>query len=215
MTTLPILWSFRRCPYAMRARLAVQSSGVQVALQEILLRDKPAAFLATSPKGTVPVINDAGTVIEESRDVMLWALRQNDPENLLDMPAEGFDLLDQCDGPFKAALDHTKYAVRHPDKSEAEEREKASIFLRDLNTRLANQPYLFGANRTIADIGIAPFVRQFANTDRAWFDAQDWPHLIRWLDRFLESADFAAVMTKYTPWQLGDALITFPQRITT
>jgi len=215
MSTLPILWSFRRCPYAMRARLAVQSSGVQVALQEILLRDKPEDFLATSPKGTVPVVNDAGTVIEESRDVMIWALRQNDPEHLLDMPAEGYDLLDQCDGPFKAALDHTKYAVRHPELSEAEEREKASVFLRELNARLSDQPYLFGQNRTIADIGIAPFVRQFANTDRAWFDAQDWPHLIVWLDRFLESADFAAVMTKYTPWQQGDAPIIFPQRTTT
>ena len=214
MTTLPILWTFRRCPYAMRARLAIQSSGVQVVLQEILLRDKPEAFLATSPKGTVPVVNDAGTIIEESRDVMLWALQRNDPDGLLDMPAEGCDLLDQCDGPFKTALDFTKYAVRHPDRNEAEEREKASVFLRDLNARLVNQPYLFGEQRTIADIGIAPFVRQFANTDRAWFDAQDWPHLIAWLDRFLESTDFAAVMTKFTPWQHGDAPIIFPQRTT-
>ena len=214
MTALPILWSFRRCPYAMRARLAVQSSGVPVALQEILLRDKPDAFLATSPKGTVPVVNDAGTVIEESRDVMLWALQQSDPEGLLDMPEQGFALLDQCDGPFKTALDHTKYAVRHPNLSESDEREKASVFLRDLNSRLTGQPFLFGQDRTIADIGIAPFVRQFANTDRAWFDAQGWPHLIEWLDRFLESAEFAAVMTKYTPWQQGDAPIIFPQRTT-
>lgn len=215
MSDLPILWSFRRCPYAMRARLAIYSSGVQVALQEILLRDKPADFLATSPKGTVPVVNDAGDVIAESRDVMVWALRQIDTENLLDMPDAGHDLLDQCDGPFKAALDHTKYAVRHPELSEIDEREKASVFLRDLNARLADGPYLFGRNRTLADIGIAPFVRQFANTDRAWFDAQDWPHLTQWLDRFLESDDFKSVMTKYAPWRPGDAPVIFPERTTT
>jgi len=212
MSDFPILWSFRRCPYAMRARLAIKASGLQVVLQEILLRDKPADFLATSPKGTVPVVNDAGTVIEESRDVMLWALRQSDLEGLLDMPQEGFGLLDTCDGPFKAALDHTKYAVRFPDRSEAEERAKASVFLRDLDARLEDGPFLFGAKRTMADIGIAPFVRQFANTDRAWFDAQDWPHLIAWLDRFLEGDDFRAVMTKYPPWQSGDAPVFFPER---
>jgi len=199
----------------MRARLAILSSGVQVALQEILLRDKPASFVATSPKATVPVVDDAGTIIAESRDVMIWALQQNDPEQLLNMPDAGYDLLDTCDGPFKTALDHTKYAVRHPSLSESAEREKASVFLRALDARLAHGPYLFGANRTLADIGIAPFVRQFANTDRAWFDAQGWSHLIEWLDRFLESDDFAAVMTKYPAWQAGDTPVIFPQRTTT
>ena len=116
MTTLPILWTFRRCPYAMRARLAIQSSGQQVVLQEILLKDKPAPFLAASPKGTVPVVQDGSTLIEQSRDVMLWALGRNDPEGWLDMPDEGHALMDTCDGPFKSALDHTKYAVRYPDR---------------------------------------------------------------------------------------------------
>jgi glutathione S-transferase len=122
VTTLPILWTFRRCPYAMRARLAIQSSGRQVVLQEILLKDKPTAFLAASPKGTVPVVQDGDDVIEESRDVMLWALGRSDPENWLKMPAEGHTLIDTCDGPFKRALDHTKYAVRFPDRDEAAER---------------------------------------------------------------------------------------------
>ena len=112
MADLPILWSFRRCPYAMRARLAIQSSGQPVALQEIVLKDKPTPFLTASPKGTVPVVQDGPLVIEESRDVMLWALAKNDPEGWLDMPDEGYALIDECDGPFKKALDHTKYAVR-------------------------------------------------------------------------------------------------------
>ena len=210
MADLPILWSFRRCPYAMRARLAIQSSGQKVALREILLKDKPADFIAASPKATVPVLQDGDHVIEESRDVMLWALERADPEGWLDMPAEGHALIDRCDGPFKAALDHTKYAVRYPDLDEAEEREKAMSFLRDLNARLAEAPFLMGPRRTLADMAILPFVRQFANTDRAWFDAQGLGSLTRWLDDFLTSDRFKAVMTKYPPWQAGQEQVIFP-----
>jgi glutathione S-transferase len=210
MTTLPILWSFRRCPYAMRARLAIQSSGRQVQLQEILLREKPAPFLAASPKGTVPVVQDGDTVIEESRDVMLWALRQNDPEGWLDMPQEGFDLIDTCDGPFKQALDHTKYAVRFPDRDEATERAKAMVFLTALNDRLNQSPFLMGPKRRLSDMAILPFVRQFANTDRAWFDAQGLGPLTRWLDAFLASDRFRAIMVKYPPWQAGQDPVLFP-----
>ena len=210
MAHLPILWTFRRCPYAMRARLAIQSSGQQVALQEILLKDKPTSFLAASPKGTVPVVVDGDTVIEESRDVMLWALNRNDPEGWLDMPPEGYALIDTCDGPFKQALDHTKYAVRFPEKDEASERAKAMLFLRDLDTRLAATPFLFGDRRTMADMAILPFVRQFANTDRAWFDAQDIRYVIRWLDAFLQSDRFRVIMTKYPPWQAGQDEVLFP-----
>ena len=210
MADLPILWSFRRCPYAMRARLAIQSSGQKVALREILLKDKPADFIAASPKATVPVLQDGDHVIEESRDVMLWALERADPEGWLAMPAEGHALIDRCDGPFKAALDHTKYAVRYPDLDEAEEREKAMTFLRDLNARLAEAPFLMGPRRTLADMAILPFVRQFANTDRAWFDAQGLGSLTRWLDDFLTSDRFKAVMTKYPPWQAGQEQVIFP-----
>lgn len=210
MTTLPILWTFRRCPYAMRARLAIQSSGQQVQLQEILLKDKPAPFLAASPKGTVPVLQEGDTVIEESRDVMLWALGRNDPEGWLDMPSEGHALIDTCDGPFKAALDHTKYAVRFPDRDEAEERAKAVVFLGDLNDRLSQTAFLMGSRRTLADMAILPFVRQFANTDRAWFDAQGLGPLTKWLDEFLVSDRFRGVMTKYPPWQSGQDQVLFP-----
>jgi len=210
VTTLPILWTFRRCPYAMRARLAIQSSGRQVVLQEILLKDKPTAFLAASPKGTVPVVQDGDDVIEESRDVMLWALGRSDPENWLEMPAEGHTLIDTCDGPFKQALDHTKYAVRFPDRDEAAERAKAMVFLRDLDARLSHNSFLMGPKRTLADMAILPFVRQFANTDRAWFDAQGLGPLTAWLDAFLGSDRFRKVMTKYPPWQNGQDQVLFP-----
>jgi glutathione S-transferase len=210
MATHPVLWTFRRCPYAMRARLAIQSSGQQVAVQEILLRDKPAPFLAASPKGTVPVVQDGDQVIEESRDVMLWALGKHDPEGWLDMDAAGHVLIDTCDGPFKQALDHTKYAVRFPDRDEAAERAKAMVFLQTLNTRLEKTPFLMGSRRTLADMAILPFVRQFANTDRAWFDAQHLVHLTLWLDDFLNSARFRGIMTKYPPWQSGQDQVLFP-----
>ena len=210
MATLPILWTFRRCPYAMRARLAIHSSGRQVALQEILLKDKPAPFLAASPKGTVPVVQDGDRVIEESRDVMLWALNHNDPEGWLAMDDTGHALIDTCDGPFKHALDHTKYAVRFPDLDEAAERAKAMEFLNHLNDRLSEHPFLMGPKRTLADMAILPFVRQFANTDRAWFDAQGLGPLSKWLDAFLASDRFRAVMTKYPPWQNGQDQVLFP-----
>jgi len=210
MAEYPILWSFRRCPYAMRARLAIQSSGQRVALQEILLRHKPVPFLAASPKGTVPVVQTDDLVIEESRDVMLWALRRADPEGWLDMPDKGDALIDQCDGPFKAALDYTKYAVRFPDRDEATEREKAMNHLRDWNARLTRSAFLMGEKRTLADMAILPFVRQFANTDRAWFDAQGLSPLTAWLDEFLASDRFKAIMVKYPPWQPGQDQVFFP-----
>jgi glutathione S-transferase len=205
----PILWSFRRCPYAIRARLAVASAGVAVELREILLKDKPAAFLETSPSATVPALQVGETVIDESLDIMVWALERSDPECLRAMPASGWALIETNDGPFKAALDHTKYAVRFPERDEAAEREKAAVFLRTLDAQLGDQAWLFGDRPTLADFAILPFVRQFANTDRAWFDAQPWPALIGWLDRFLASARFARVMAKYAPWSEGAQPVWF------
>lgn len=207
MPQTPILWSFRRCPYAMRARLAIRQSGVQVELREILLRDKPQAFLDTSAKGTVPVLNTHTSVIAESRDIMLWALTQNDPNDWLDMPIDGHNLMNRNDGPFKTALDHTKYAVRFPDRDTTQDRTEAAETLHDLNTRLSHHPWLTGPTQKLADAAIAPFIRQFANTDRAWFNAQDWPHLIKWLTTFETSDAFTTIMHKYTPWEPG---IPFP-----
>lgn len=193
----------------MRARLAIAASEVQVELREIVLRDKPQAFLETSPKGTVPVLV-ANEVIEESRDVMLWALSKNDPFGWLDMSDEGHSLIDTCDGPFKTALDHTKYAVRFSDLDVADERAKAMTFLSLLNQRLAVTPYLMGPKPRLADMAILPFVRQFANTDRAWFDQQGLEPLTQWLDRFLASDQFAEIMRKYPAWQNGQDQVFFP-----
>lgn len=192
----------------MRARLAIKASGVQVHLREILLRDKPAAFLATSAKGTVPVVDTGDEVIAESFDLMRWALAQNDPQGWLDMPDAGFDLIAQADGPFKSALDRYKYHVRHVDGTRETAQAEGAAFLRDLDEMLAGQDWLY-SKQSLADMAILPFVRQFSNTDRAWFDAQDWTHLHRWLNAFTASNAFADVMEKHAPWQDGQDGVLF------
>ena len=206
---LPILYSFRRCPYAMRARLALVVSEVQTELREILLRDKNPEFLATSPSGTVPCVKDRDLVIDESLDVMIWALEQNDPLRWLENRDTALGLISTADGPFKAALDRTKYQNRH-QSGPTEERAKAAVFLDELNVRLADTSYLAGDHFALADAAIAPFVRQFANIDRPLFDETNGPHLIKWLDQFLEMPLFAGIMTKYPPWQLDANTVLFP-----
>ncbi len=210
MSQTPVLWSFRRCPYAMRARLTILYTGVKTDLRDILLKDKPAEMTDVSPKATVPVLNTGAEVIEESRDIMLWALSQNDPHGWLDMPAEGHAMIDTNDGPFKQALDHIKYAVRFPDRDATADRAKAADVLFELNDRLATRPHLFGNAPKMADTAILPFVRQFANTDRDWFNAQDWPHLIRWLTAYETSDSFKAIMVKRPIWEPGAAPSYFP-----
>lgn len=209
--TQPILYSFRRCPYAMRARLAIASAGIQCEFREILLRDKPASMLAASPKGTVPVVIDNGTVIDESLDIMNWALGRNDPEGWLDIPDDAHTVIGDNDGPFKSALDKYKYASRYEDVDGTEQRDIAAAYLMRLNERLDDSKYLFGDTPTLADMGTVTFVRQYANVDRTWFDAQPWPHLLRWLVDFLESARFAAIMQKHKPWADGDTPKSFPE----
>lgn len=212
MSKPPILWTFRRCPYAIRARLAVASAGIEVELREIQLKNKPKPFLETSASATVPAFRIGDQVIDESLDIMVWALRRNDPERLLDMPQPGWGLIAANDGPFKRALDHTKYAVRYPDLNADDERTKAAAYLIELDGRLRNHAWLFGERPTLSDLAILPFVRQFANTDRDWFDRQPWPSLIAWLDRFLASNAFASVMMKYEPWSEGSAPVWFGAR---
>ncbi len=202
--TRPILYSFRRCPYAMRARLAISAAGIECELREILLRDKAPELLAASPKGTVPVVVDGKTLLEESLDIMHWALARNDPENWLDMPAGGDDLIARCDTDFKAALDRYKYRDSLPDRA------AASGFLFDLEAHLSGSPYLFGATPKLADMAILTFVRQFAYVDKTWFDDQPWPHLARWLATFTASRRFLSIMDKHPRWQAGDPVTVFP-----
>ena len=193
----------------MRARLALQSAGVTVELREILLRDKPRAFLDTSASATVPALRLADRIIDESLDVMVWALEQHDPDQLLTMPDVGWEIISTNDGLFKSALDHTKYASRYPDLNAETERQKASLILMDLEARIDENPWLFGTRATVADFAVLPFIRQFANIDREWFNAQPWPNLRAWLDRFLDSAAFDRIMQKYKPWSDGDPPIWF------
>lgn len=206
----PILYSFRRCPYAMRARLAIASAGITVELREILLRDKAPEFLETSPKGTVPVLQ-SDEVIEESLDVMHWALSQSDPEGLMtDMTEERAALIAECDGPFKKALDQTKYAVRYPDLDPEASRATAAAFIQKLDTLIGDGDWLFGDQPSLPDLAILPFVRQFAHTDLDWWNEQNFPNAQRWLATFKASSRFAGIMTKYTPWKAGDDVILFP-----
>ena len=207
--TLPVLYSFRRCPYAMRARLALQVSGIDFEHREVVLKHKPVHLLALSPKGTVPVLwlrgPDAEKVLEQSLDIMLWALRQHDPLGWLpsadaDM-ADALDLIAHNDGPFKQQLDRYKYPNRSGLQSGLADRDAAALWLHKLDGRLRAQPFLAGEHFGLADAGVAPFVRQFAHTDPARFAAQPWPALATWLAAFEGSALFEAIMHKHTPWQ--------------
>lgn len=212
---LPILYSFRRCPYAMRARMALLVSAQQFELREVRLREKPVELLAASPKGTVPVLIKAdGKVLDESLDIMLWALRQNDPESWLGAPAASaedmFELIARCDGEFKHALDRYKYPQRFADAHPLSEREHAAQFLISLEHRLESAPWLFGNRASLADFAILPFVRQFRMVEPEWFDACPWPRLRHWLDGWLASTLFERTMIRVEPWSPNRPGVIFP-----
>lgn len=212
-SSLPTLYSFRRCPYAMRARLAILFARLQVALREIELKNKPAQMLAISPKGTVPVLQlQEGRVIEESREIMQWALEQQDPQGLLDsetLPQEQA-LMDKNDNEFKHWLDRYKYADRHIEMTQTEYRQQGEGFLQLLEALLTQNNYLLGDSPSLADIGIMPFVRQFAHVDRKVFYALPYPKLQQWLQYWLQHPVFLQAMTKFAPWQEGDERVVFP-----
>lgn len=214
MSALPVLYSFRRCPYAMRARLALLASKTPVELREIVLRDKAPEFLAASPSATVPcLVTGEGPVIDESLDIMLWALRLHDPEGWLVPEGASLEdmlsLIGEVDGPFKRHLDRYKYDTRYPDAVREQERAAASRYLIALNGRLSSTSWLFGSRASLADYAVLPFVRQFANTDRVWFETQDWPHLLLRLQAFEASDRFSAIMPKFARWQAGAEPVVF------
>ncbi len=205
--THPILYSFRRCPYAMRARMGIYSAQIKCAVREITLSDKPTHLLDISPKGTVPVLlTNKDRVIDESLDIMLWALSYNDPDNWLpEMRRDDiFELVKYNDEGFKPMLDRYKYPNRYPDEDCSSARENGLKFLQELEQRLAINGSLLGDKTTLADISIFPFVRQFAHVDKDWFYTLPLPATHKWLKQHLESNLFAKIMTKYTPWQEGD-----------
>ncbi len=198
-----VLYSYRRCPYAMRARMALAYSGIAVEIREISLREKPASLLAISPKGTVPVLQDHGMVIEQSYDIMKWALKQSDTDQWLSAETESVidEWVEINDGPFKKLLDQYKYPDRYPDISVEETLSQATtLFLGPINEQLKKSAYLLGPKISLADIAIFPFIRQFSMVDPEWFDQSGLNFLKQWLNQHLESPLFLSVMQKYPTW---------------
>lgn len=208
----PILYSFRRCPYAMRARLAIAVSKQQVQLREIILKHKPAALLAISPNKTIPVLQiDELNVLSESLDIMLWALNNNDPQQWITPALDDMLLLIKSnDNEFKSWLDKYKYADRFPEHSEEYYRDQADPFLSQLENRLIEKRYLFADQLTLADMAIFPFIRQFAAVDAKWFEQSPYPRVRDWLVGLIESPLFVASMKKYPTWLDSGKEVTFP-----
>ena len=211
---LPVLYSFRRCPYAMRARMGLLYSAQTVELREVVLKNKPLQMLELSKKQTVPILlQPDGTVIDESLDILLWALTKSDPAGWKDFhPAqltEMAQLIDDNDFKFKVDLDHYKYADRFPDKPQLAYRTQGELFLKRLETRLESADFLFGPKQSYADIAIFPFIRQFSKVDESWFQTADYPNLRGWLDRHMNSELFLNVMKKYAPWHETDDALLF------
>ena len=198
MAALALLYSYRRCPYAMRARMALSYAGIAYQLHDISLKEKPAGLLAVSPKGTVPVlVLPDGRVLEQSLDIMHWALQQHDPSRWLDIDRDNSQaLISENDGAFKQALDKYKYASRFPEQSAASYRSQAEVFLCKLELALQDQPFLSGTHLSLTDVAIFPFIRQFAAVDANWFAQAAYPKLQAWLQARLESSLFLGVMVK-------------------
>ena len=191
------LYSFRRCPYAMRARMALRYSGVPVEIVEVSLKAKPAAMLAISPKGTVPVLDANGQVIDESLEIMRWALAQNDPDDwLLGGDSRIAGLIEANDQGFKVHLNRYKYAERYPEQPMEVYRAEGALFLQRLDGLLEGRDYLLSDHLSLADVALLPFVRQFAHVDREWFAQTPYVRLQAWLQGFLESELFTAIMKK-------------------
>lgn len=195
---LPILYSYRRCPYAMRARMALSYAGIKVEIREVSLNDKPAHMLQVSPKGTVPVlVLSDGTVIDQSLDVMHWALQQHDVNDWLAVNlAQAMDLIAENDGSFKQSLDRYKYAIRFPEQPAETYRSQCEQFLIKLERHLSQTEFLLGNKLSVADVAIFPFIRQFAAVDNSWFDSTGYIKLKIWLNQLLESDIFKRVMIK-------------------
>lgn len=202
---LPILYSYRRCPYAMRARMALKVAGIAVEIREISLRNKPAHMLNISPKGTVPVLLlPEGTVLEESLDIMLWALK--DDALQVNSHALFSALIEENDGSFKQALDCYKYPERYPQKPQLEYRQQGEVFLQKLEDLLSKNDCLTGVTPSLADIAIFPFIRQFAAVDSDWFAGDEmnrppYPKLSAWLSGLVESELFISIMQKQAVYQ--------------
>lgn len=212
---LPILYSLQHCPYAMRARLGLLMARQKVVLRAVVTKDKPAEMLAASPKGTIPVlVLPDQSVVDESLDIMVWALRQNDPQDLLHADALShlpamLDLIKRNDQAFKPQLETYKKSKRFHLKTEGEEREKCETFIAELEQRLAAATdaknnelngHFIGSKPSLIDYALLPFVRQFARVNRPWFNQAPYPHLRLWLDTHMQSRLYSRAMAKYPLW---------------
>ncbi|EKT4466106.1 glutathione S-transferase [Pseudomonas putida] len=196
-----ILYSFRRCPWAMRARLALRYAGCPVEVREVAMKNKPAELLALSPKGTVPVLDTGAGVLEESLDIMRWALAQNDPQDWrLQADPGGAQqaeaLIARNDRDFKVHVNLYKYAERYPDHPRAFYRQQAEPWLAELEGLLEGRPYLLADHPSLADAALLPLMRQFAGVEPDWFAEAPYPRLRSWLQGWLESALFKAIMAR-------------------
>jgi len=217
---LAILYSLRNCPYAMRARMAIYKAQYPVFLRDLVLSNKPAEMIAASPKGTVPVIVLANAeVIEESLDVMLWALKENDPQDLMHSSAadevniaqEMLALINHFDVGFKSALEQYKCAKRYKEANIVECREACLSFIDDLEQRLVKHDFLMSNNESLVDIALMPFIRQFAKVERQWYLQSPYPKLQAWLNHYLQSTMFSKVMSKHPLWLDSKQQVIFPQ----
>lgn len=210
--TLPVLYSLRNCPYAMRARLAIFKSKQAVELRDVVLNNKPAEMIAASPKATVPILVLASSkVIDESLDIMLWALGESDPDNLVRTETLNsiLSLVYLFDHEFKPCLEAYKCAKRYHESNLQECRQACEVYIQNLEQRLSSHEYLIDEEESMADIALLPFIRQFAKVERQWYVQSPYPNLKRWLNQYLQSAMFNKVMAKYPLWSLDQAVIEF------
>ena len=204
----PILYSFRRCPYCMRAHMALKKSGIKIELREVELKVIPQQLLDISSEDTVPVLQlPDGTVFTESWEIVKWAVSQNDPDNWLgsnkQYELDADILIETNDYSFKTDLDHYKYADRHPEQTQEDYRIVCEEFIEELEDSLSENKYLLSDEITLADIGVFPFVRQFSLVDKEWFDQSHYPGVQHWLQGLIDSDLFQDTFQKHQPWQMG------------
>jgi glutathione S-transferase len=207
---LPILYSLRHCPFAMRARLAIFKSKEAVELRDVELTNKPLAMLNASPKGTVPILVVAPSqIIDESLDVMLWILRKSDPDNLLSNLSDLLAFINVYDSEFKPCIERYKAAKRYHEPNVNDCREACEVHIQDLEKRLSEHAYIFGERESLADIAILPFIRQFAKVERQWYVQSSYVNVKRWLNAYLQSRMFNKVMAQYSVWEEGSEVVIF------
>lgn len=209
--TLPVLYSLRNCPFAMRARLAIYKAQIPVELREVNLKNKPAEMLLASSKGTVPtLVISPQTVLDESLDVMLWALDENDPSSLFNKNhSEILDLIKDFDTKFKPSLEQYKCAKRYHEPNLVNYRASCEIFIKALEQRLLENDYLTGSNESIADIAILPYIRQFSKVEKPWFKQSNYIQVRCWLNRYIQSPMFTKVMAKFPLWTNSSSASVF------